>query len=348
MASILELRSAEQDRKNLIIQNLYGASDAASLRAAASKTDEEIMSSQGMALIQSLKSVRSAGIGCFHFSTSTAAAGTFTVKTSTGYARLVLPNNTLGVQAGTGDANSNITLTIPAGSGHLQYAVISVTNGGTTAGGAITQINITANRRIHALDVSALTSCTSLVLTSNLLTSFIGTGLTSCSTLTLSENRISSFNGNGLSACEVINLSSNNLTSFIGTGLTICSTLYLSGNPIISFNGSGSNPAIIDLTDTAISVINLSNCSNVYQLFLNGVSAIIKEFSLNENSFSDIMGPLIEIIDSVQTTNSLNLILSSLPQSSGYSPYIDIKGNPGSLTCNTDLAPDAWSVIVTD
>lgn len=329
--AILELRSASQARKTAILQNLYGVSDAATLRAASTKTNDEILSAQGEGLIAALQSVRLPSAGCFHFSTVSPTSKIFTVKTSTGYARLVNPDNTLGTQAGTGTAANNITLTIPAGTGHRSYGVISVTNGGSSASGSITSISMTAaDNRITAVALSSLTSCVSITLNNTRLTSFNGgSNLTACTFLDLSSNILTSFNrggGTSLSACTTINLYDNQLTSFnVGSGLTSCIVLQIYNNRLTSFNAP------------TMSALN--------ELYLYDNASVLDSFILHPDSFQGLDG-LIELNNSNQTEDSLNNILSGLPTTPiGAGSTIRIENNIGSSTCNTALAPSDWNVI---
>jgi hypothetical protein len=99
--------------------------------------------------------------GTMHFATTRTDAGVFTAKTSTGYARLINPDGTLGVQAGTGAPGNNITLTIPAGSGLRAMGILSVSNGGGTRSGNITSLEI-LSRQIVAFSVGSMTGLSSV------------------------------------------------------------------------------------------------------------------------------------------------------------------------------------------
>lgn len=326
----LELRAATQARKNAIIQNLYGVSDTTALRAASTKTNDEILSAQGEALIAALQSVRSPGPGCFHFSTVSPTSKTISIRTSTGYARLVISDNTLGTQVGTGVPANIISLTIPAGTSHRPYGVISVTNGGNFVSGTITAVSSTINdNRITAVALSSLTSCTSITLNNTRLTSFNGgTGLIACTSLDLSANILTSFNrgsGTSLSACVGIGLFGNLLTAFNGSGLTSCASLDISNNRVTAFNASA--------------------MSSLYELYLYSNTSSLNSFALHPDSFQNL-NSLIELYNSNQTTESLNAILLALPTTpiDGGSIII-ITDNPGSLTCNPALAPSDWTVV---
>ena len=386
MPSILELRAADQARKNEILLNLYGVSDTNALRAASTKTNDEIVSAIGNGLIDALRVLRPVGTGCFLFSTTRPTSGTITVRSSTGYARIVFSDNTTtGNASGTGSSTSDINLTIPAGTVHRPYAVIATANlTGTTASGNITLVTINS-RNIHAINVSGLSACTTLSLRINPLTSFSGTGLGACTYLDLSANQLTSFSGIGLSACTILDLSNNLLTSFNGTGLSACVTLFLSNNRLTSFSGIGlsactdlnlSNNLLTSFSGTglgactyldlsanqltsfsgtglgacvtlflnynALTSFNGSSLSSLQTLDLTENSNVLETFTLNVNSFQYGL-PSITLIDSVQTTESLNMILSALPPVGLADIYII--GNPGSSTCNTALAPSGWVVV---
>ena len=98
---------------------------AAAQISAAAHTPAQIMSKVGEQLIASLQVTWPATAGTAHFATSKATSGTFVVKTSTGYARLINADGSLGSQVpvpGTGVPGNNITLTIPASGLHRALA----------------------------------------------------------------------------------------------------------------------------------------------------------------------------------------------------------------------------------
>jgi hypothetical protein len=325
----LELRTAAQARKDRIVRNLYGATDEAALRAASTKTDDEILSAQGEALISALQASRPPTSGTFHFSAVSPTAKTITVRTSFGYARLVNPDNTLGTNVGSATVTNPINITIPAGTGHRSYAIIATNSAGTASGTITTLSSTVADNRITAIALSSLTSCTSITLNNTQLTSFNGgTGLTACTYLNLNNNRLTSFNrgsGTSLSACTSLLLGGNPLTSFDSAGLTACTGLYLGYNQLTSFDASA--------------------MSSLYELFLNENASVLNSFLLHPSSFQS-PDAIIEIISSEQNVNSINAILSALPTTpSGLGATINVSGNQGSLECNPALAPSDWTVI---
>ena len=221
--------------------NEYTFPDATGTIALTSEVhnDYEITSAQGRRLIASLAAIRGASnAGTCYLATTRATSVTFTVKTSTGYARLVNPDNTLGTQAGTGVAANSITLTIPASGLHRAYGIISVTNGGTTRSGNITYLYL-YDARLTEFSGVGLSSLTSLYLSSNQLTTFSGVGLSSLTSLDLNTNQLTTFSGTGLSSLTSLDLNTNQLTTFSGTGLSALLTLYLYNNQLTAFSSAG-------------------------------------------------------------------------------------------------------------
>ena len=173
-------------------------------------TPAQIMSKAGEQLIASLQAVVVATPGTAYFATTKATSGTFQVKTSTGYARLINADGSLGAQAGGGVATTSITLTIPASGLHRALGVLSVANGGSSRSGNITSLTIGYNQ----------------------LTTFSGTGLSSLTILGLYGNQLTSINLAGASSLQDFQASANQLTTFdaTGWGLNLLSRLDLAGN----------------------------------------------------------------------------------------------------------------------
>jgi hypothetical protein len=212
---------------------------AAAQIAAAELTSAQIMSKAGERLIASLAAVRGASnAGTCYFATTRSTSGTFTVKTSTGYARLVNSDNTLGAQAGTGDVANPITLTIPASGLHRALGIISVPFDGTSHSGNITEITL-RNNQLTTFSGTGLSALTRLILDNNQLTTFSGTGLSSLTTLYLYGNQLTTFSGTGLSSLTTLYLYDNQLTTFSGTGMGALTTLWLYNNQLTTFSGTG-------------------------------------------------------------------------------------------------------------
>ena len=218
-----------------------------------------VMSLIGDRLIASLATVRASNAGTCHFATTRATSFTFSVKTSTGYARIVNPDNTLGAQVGSGVAENSIAISSPASGLHRAYGVISVVNGGSARSGNITYLSLNTAlltsfsgtglsaltelylpyNQLTSFSGTGLTALTKLVLNNNQLISFSGTSLTALTYLELSDNQLISFSDTGLSALTYLELSYNQLISFTGTSLSALTELYLSNNQLTSFSGTG-------------------------------------------------------------------------------------------------------------
>jgi hypothetical protein len=236
---------------------------AAAQIAAAELTSAQIMSKAGERLIASLATVRGASnAGTCYFATTRSTSGTFTVKTSTGYARLVNSDNTLGAQAGTGDAANPITLTIPASGLHRALGIISVPFDGASQSGNITEIRL-ENNQLTTFSGTGLSSLTTLYLYGNQLTTFSGTGLSSLTTLYLYDNQLTTFSGTGMGALTTLWLYNNQLTTFSGTGLSALTVLDLANNQLTSYTN---HPPLIGSVGGLI-ILNLSgNALNASQI----------------------------------------------------------------------------------
>jgi len=226
---------------------------AAAQIAAAELTSAQIMTKAGERLIASLATARGASnAGTCYFATTRSTSITFTVKTSTGYARLVNSDNTLGAQAGTGNAATPITLTIPASGLHRALGIISVPFGGTSHSGDITEITL-RNNQLTTFSGTGLSALTRLILDNNQLTTFSGTGLSSLTTLYLYGNQLTTFSGTGLSSLTTLYLYDNQLTTFSGTGMGALTTLWLYNNQLTTFSGAGlSALTVLDLANNQL------------------------------------------------------------------------------------------------
>jgi len=307
-----------------------------------------VMSLAGDRLIASLAAVRGASnAGTCYFATTRATSGTFTVKTSTGYARLVNPDNTLGAQVGTGVAGNNITLTILASGLHRAYGIISVTNGGTTRSGDITAINLSSNQ-LTTFSGTGLSALTSLGLDSNQLTTFSSAGLSALTTLYLYNNQLTTFSGTGLSSLTNLNLGSNQLTTFSGTGLSALTTLYLYNNQLTTFSGTGlSSLTSLTLDNNQLTTFSSTGLSSLTALEIpnnqlttfsgTGLSALTKLYIENNNltsilatglnlSFSSVGGS--DIGDNDLSLEALQAFVNSLAVTT--TGRIKYGGNPGS------------------
>ena len=169
-----------------------GALAATAVQPADLPTDYEIASAEGRRLIAALQVTWYQNSGTCYFATTKATAGTITVKTTTGYARLILPDGTLGTQSpltGLGASGTTITLTIPAGGGHRAYGVVSVGGGGTSREGNMTVLYCSSNQ-LTALNVSSNTALTGLYCSSNQLTALDVSSNTALTQIDCSSNQL--------------------------------------------------------------------------------------------------------------------------------------------------------------
>jgi hypothetical protein len=273
---------------------------AAAKIAAAELTSAQIMTKAGERLIASLADVRGgSNAGTCYFATTRSTSGTFSVRTSTGYARLVNADNTLGAQAGTGNAATSITLTIPASGLHRALGIISVANGGTTRSGDITGITLT-NNQLTTFSSTGLSALTNLDLSSNQLTTFSGTGLSSLTTLYLHTNQLTTFSSTGMGALTTLWLYSNQLTTFSGTGLSALTQLILNSNQLTTFSGTGmgaltllwlTNNQLTTFSGTGLSaLINLDLRSNQLTTFSGTGLSALTSLNLNSNQLTTFSG----------------------------------------------------------
>jgi Leucine-rich repeat (LRR) protein len=332
--------------------------------SAATLTPAQIMSKAGERLIASLKAVWSSNAGTAHFSTTKATSAAFTVKTSTGYARLINSDGSLGTQVGTGSAGSNINLTIPASGLHRAIGVMSVANGGSVRSGDITYLLING-KQLTSFDGTGLSSLTSLYLYNNQLTSFDGTGLSSLTQLGLYNNQLTSFDGTGLSSLTYLLINGNQLTSFDGTGLSSLITLILSSNQFTSFDTTGlSSLTTLNLYDNQLTSLDVTGLSSLTGLNLSnnqltsfdgtGLSSLA-DLNLSNNQLTSIDGGGMELsynhygsgsdfqFNNLSAT-ALNSFFSTLGDAAG---VLNVSNNPGSATCDPTIATAKGYTVIT-
>ena len=334
-----------------------------------------IMSKVGEKLVASLQVTWQANAGTAHFATYRATSGTFTVKTSTGYARLINADGSLGSPVGTGAAGSNITLTIPASGLHRALGVLSVAalpggGAGSTQSGSITTLDFYGNN-LTTFSGTALSSLTTLSLSNNNLTTFSGTGLSALTELILGNNNLTTFsNTGGLSALINLGLEDNNLTTFSGTGLSALINLYLDNNNLTTFAGTGlsalnnlylSSNNLTTFAGTGLSsLISLNLSSNNLTTFAGtGLSSLIS-LNLANNNLTSIDGAGMMLSYNYSQSGShpagsefqynslsasaLNSFFTTLGNASG---FLDVSNNPGSATCNPTLATAKGYTVLT-
>jgi Leucine-rich repeat (LRR) protein len=279
---------------------------------------DQAVSAMGDQLIQSLRLTWTANAGTFLFSTTKSTGGIITVKTSTGYARLINSNGTLGPQVGNGISNDPINLAIPGMGLHRPLGVISVA-GGSFRNGNITSIEC-SGQLITAISTTGLNLLQVLSCYENYLTSFDGSGLYNLTTLSLNNNRLTSFDGSGLSNLYVLNLNNNMLTSFDGSGLTNLFELYINDNRLTSFTaGSGlTNLNTLYLDNNRLTSFDTSVLSGlIYLEFLylgnNGMTSFTAEselpnlriLSINDNLLTSFDGSGLPILNTLYLGNNL-------------------------------------------
>jgi len=194
-----------------------------------------VASKLGEALIAQLKTIHPSSAGVMHFATTMDATRTITLYTSTGYARLINSDGTLGVPTpgDGGAAGTEITLTIPAGSGLRALGVMSVASDGTTPSGNITAIMLQANQ-LTSVSLTALSALTSFNLTNNQLTSINLSGLTSLTGIDLGFNQLSSIDLTGLVLLSALYLNNNLLASISLAGLASMRDVFTNNNQLTS------------------------------------------------------------------------------------------------------------------
>ena len=352
---------------------------------AAALTPAQIMSKAGEQLIASLQVTWPATAGTAHFATTRATSGTFLVRTSTGYARLINADGTLGAQAGTGVVANFITLTIPASGLHRALGVLSVANGGSVRSGDITALYLT-NNQLTSFSSTGLSSLIILFLTNNQLTSFSGTGLSSLLSLSLENNQLTSFSGTGLSTLTTLYLGSNQLTSFSGTGLSSLMNLFLTNNQLTSFSGTGlssllslslENNQLTSFSGTGLSTLTTlylgsnqltsfsgTGLSSLTNLFLNtnqlttfdgtGLSSLTGLYIRN-NQLTSIDGGGMELSDMYYYYSGSDFRANDLSASAlnaffttlgDAAGVLMVGGNPGSATCDPTIATDKGYTVV--
>jgi hypothetical protein len=333
------------------------AGAAAQIEAAA-LTPAQIMSKAGEQLIASLQVTRPANAGTAHFATTRATSGTFLVRTSTGYARLINADGTLGTQAGTGAAGNNITLTIPASGLHRALGVLSVANGGSVRSGDITVLHLYSHQ-LTTFSGTGLSSLTELSANDNLLTSFDGTGLSSLTSLVIYNNQLTTFSGTGLSSLTYLDLYNNQLTTFSGTGLSSLTTLYLNSNQLTTFSSTGlSSLTSLQLNSNQLTSFDGTGLSSVNELNLQsnqltsfdgtGLSSLTS-LDLSDNQLGPVDVSGLANLETVYVTNNLmsaaalDAFYTSLETSPGVLTYwqypgIYVTGNSGTAGDDPSIA----------
>ena len=141
------------------------------------------------------------------------------------------------------------------------------------------------NNSLSSLNVSGLTSLTTLFCISNALTSLNVSGCTGLKDMNLYNNALTSLNVSGLTSLEVFNCNNNSLTSLDVSGLTNLTTLNCHDNRVLtSLNVSGltklttlycGNNKLTSLNVSGLTSLEMLDCS-VNSLTSLDVSALTK------------------------------------------------------------------------
>ena len=288
------------------------------------------------------------------FTSTKNTAISVTVKSTTGYARILNHDGTWEAVDGSGNPAHNIAVTSkspPADNKPSFYAIIPCDASGNLDGelttlflydnqltsfdgaglSSVTSLNL-SNNQLTSFDGTGLSSVTALFLHNNQLTSFDGTGLSSVTTLGLTNNQLTSFDGAGLSSLTSLNLSNNQFTSFDGTGLSLLTSLTLSNNQFTSFDGTGlSSLTDISLFGNQLTSFDGTGLSLLTSLTLSynqltsfdgtGLSSLVfLYFSDNPlATFENLSLPVCEAVD-VQNNNLPSAELDELYTSLGVNP----------------------------
>ena len=172
-----------------------------------------------------------------------------------------------------------------------EFTIISCLSDGTVSGD-VTSLLLKSNQ-LTSFDGTGLTGLTTLNLGNNQLTSFYGTGLVSLIQLYLLNNQLTSFDGTGLSSLTYLNLAGNQLTSFDGTDLSSLTYLNLYSNQLTSFDGTDlSNLTNLNLQSNQLTSFDGTGLSSLTTLSLSGNqltpsvnNQILQQ--LNQNGLSD-------------------------------------------------------------
>ena len=131
-------------------------------------------------------------------------------------------------------------------------------------------------------------------------------------TLWCFNNQLTSLDLRGCTILNVLDCSENQLTSLNVSGLKALTTIYCGGNQLTSLNVSGCT-ALTSLycSSNQLTSLNVSGCTALTSLYCSSNQL---------------------------TSNNLNSLFESLPNRLAKEGTIDIRGNPGSSTCNIAIA----------
>ena len=216
----------------------------------ASPTDYEITSAQGRRLIASLKVDWGTNAGLFYFATTKPTAGQITVKTSTGYARIIGSKGLAYASGGTGVAGNSITLALSLGESHRAYAVMSTASlSGTTRSGDITYLGLGSsyNNQLTAIDVAGATALTTLSCYGNQLTELDVSNNTLLTILSCLSNQLKSLDVSNNALLTILECYTNQLTALDVSANVLLTNLSCSTNQLTTLD-VGANTLLTNLS----------------------------------------------------------------------------------------------------
>ena len=174
--------------------------------------------------------------------------------------------------------------------------------------------------QLTLLDISGCAALSRLDCYDNLLTSLNMSCCSSLEDLSCSGNQLTSLDMSKCRALVALGCGDNRLTSLNISGCYKLSELYCSNNQLISLEIESRNLCLFDCSNNLLTSIEIESR-------LHSVNRYLRMFHCNNNQL---------------TTDTLNSIFEALPIQNG---YIAIGGNPGTSTCNKDVAVNKrWRV----
>ena len=306
---------------------------------------DSVASKVGKSLIESLKQVWPSNAGTFHFATTSAPSKTVSVRTTTGYARLIGNNGSLETVAGTGNPSTPISVVFPESGRIRAFGIVSTTSSGSVRSGNITYISA-IEQRIIAFDVSGLSNLTNLYLQNNQLTSFDGTNLSSLSQLYLAGNKIKDFSSTGLSSLTQLSLGANELSSFSAANLTNLTYLELASNNITQFDTTGFAALFeLNLNNNPVKQFNASILTSLITVDLGNCEL---------TALSGLQSTLlftIDIYNNLLSSQVLDTLFNNIPENVyNNGGTINCSSNSGqptnsSLTARNLMINEGWTII---
>ena len=314
------------------------------LPAATTVDQYEVAARMGERLTRTLNSAKS-GIGnsdsVIMFATTKIAAFDVTVYTTTGYARLIKADGTLGVQVGLGSPGSSLTINIPAGPGLRAVGIMSVANGGSIPSGWITQCMLADAEISYILRVPY--SVTSFVVNNN---NLVELSLLNCSYLTMftaTNNVLRSLDLTGCVALNYVDLTGNQLSSLDWSTFTV-NYITLTNNRFTELNVAGKDTLVnLIAPDNLITSVDMTGCTAMSGITLannTGLTSIVGVGSFYTGAFTGALS----FNNTGLTAAQIDAIFTALPISYG-GTIVLVQGNPGSGTCDPQIAIEkGWTV----